>query len=204
MQANACNFIKKRLWHRFFPVNFAQFLRTPLFTEHLRWLLLALGYFRGNHVFWWKASSERQLHNSEFNKASIMCLLFWVIIFLMSYCNIFVYADQRPATLLKKRLWHKCFPVNFARFLRTPFLQSTSGRLLLSVNKFSKLSIKVASAFREIAVKLLQITLPFSHNQTVISFPTKWGINSKRFQKHKFCSFILLMRCQGSGSPFVL
>ena len=25
-----------------FPVNFAKFLRTPLFIEHLRWLLLAL------------------------------------------------------------------------------------------------------------------------------------------------------------------
>ena len=33
----------------------------------------------------------------------------------------------RPATLLKKRLWHRCFPVNFAKFLRTPFLQNTSG-----------------------------------------------------------------------------
>ena len=30
-------------------------------------------------------------------------------------------------TLLKKRLWHRCFPVNFAKFLRTPFLQNTSG-----------------------------------------------------------------------------
>ena len=34
-------------------------------------------------------------------------------------------ACLRPATLLKKRLWHKCFPVNFATFLgvlsyRTP------------------------------------------------------------------------------------
>ena len=37
----------------------------------------------------------------------------------------------RPATLLKKRLWHRSFPVNFAKFLRTPFLQNTSGRLLL-------------------------------------------------------------------------
>ena len=37
----------------------------------------------------------------------------------------------RPATLLKKRLWHRCFPKNFANFLRTPFLQNTSGRLLL-------------------------------------------------------------------------
>ena len=37
----------------------------------------------------------------------------------------------RPATLLKKRLWHRCFPMNFAMFLRTPFLQNSSGRLLL-------------------------------------------------------------------------
>ena len=38
----------------------------------------------------------------------------------------------RPATLLKKRHWHRCFPVNFAKFPRTPFLQNTSGRLLFS------------------------------------------------------------------------
>ena len=29
-----------------------------------------------------------------------------------------------PSTLLKKRLWHKCFPVNFAKFLRTPFYRT--------------------------------------------------------------------------------
>ena len=28
----------------------------------------------------------------------------------------------RFATLLKKRFWHRCFLVNFAKFLRTPFL----------------------------------------------------------------------------------
>ena len=28
------------------------------------------------------------------------------------------------------RLWHRCFPVNFAKFLRTPFLQNTLWRLL--------------------------------------------------------------------------
>ena len=38
----------------------------------------------------------------------------------------------RPATLLKKRLWHRCFPVNFTKFLKTPFLQNTFGRLLLT------------------------------------------------------------------------
>ena len=32
--------LKKRLWHRFFPVNFAKFLRTLFLTEHLWWLVL--------------------------------------------------------------------------------------------------------------------------------------------------------------------
>ena len=36
----------------------------------------------------------------------------------------------RPATLLKRRLWHRCFPANFVEFLRTPFLQNTCERLL--------------------------------------------------------------------------
>ena len=40
-------------------------------------------------------------------------------------------AGLRPATLLKKKLWHRCFPVNFLKFLSAPFLQNTSGRLLL-------------------------------------------------------------------------
>ena len=39
----------------------------------------------------------------------------------------------RPATLLKKRLWHRYFPVNLAKFLRAPFLQNTSVRLLLVI-----------------------------------------------------------------------
>ena len=43
-------------------------------------------------------------------------------------------AGLRPATLFKKSLWHRCFPVNFAKFLRTPFLQNTSGRLLLRIS----------------------------------------------------------------------
>ena len=36
----ACNFIKKNLQHRYFPVKFAKFLRAPFFTEHLRWVFL--------------------------------------------------------------------------------------------------------------------------------------------------------------------
>ena len=41
--------------------------------------------------------------------------------------------QKRPATLFKKRLWHRCFPLNFWKFLKIPFLQNTSGRLLLNL-----------------------------------------------------------------------
>ena len=40
LSPKACIFIKKRLWHRYFHVNFAKFLRTPFLIEHLWWLLL--------------------------------------------------------------------------------------------------------------------------------------------------------------------
>ena len=48
-------------------------------------------------------------------------------------CQSLFFNKVKPATLLKKRLWYKCFPVNFAKFLRTYFSQNTSGRLLLKI-----------------------------------------------------------------------
>ena len=46
---------------------------------------------------------------------------------------------SRHATLSKKRLWHRCFPVSSVKFLRTPFLHDTSERLLLkAVNYFRR------------------------------------------------------------------
>ena len=41
----------------------------------------------------------------------------------------------RPATLLKNRLWHRCFPANFTKFLRTPFIIEHLWGLLLSLAK---------------------------------------------------------------------
>ena len=40
-------------------------------------------------------------------------------------------AGMRSATFLKNRLWQRCFPVSFVKFLSTPFSQNTSWRLLL-------------------------------------------------------------------------
>ena len=43
----------------------------------------------------------------------------------------------RPATLLKKRLGHRCFLVKFVKFLSTPFLQNISGQLLRNIDVLS-------------------------------------------------------------------
>ena len=42
-----------------------------------------------------------------------------------------VYYNFIKRTLLKRKLWQRCFHVDFVKFLRTPSLQNTSGRLLL-------------------------------------------------------------------------
>ena len=44
----------------------------------------------------------------------------------------------QTATLLRKRLWHGCFPVNFVKFLRTPYFYKTllvadSGNFILTL-----------------------------------------------------------------------
>ena len=57
------------------------------------------------------------------------------------YCSI----GLRPTTVLKKILWHRRFPVNFAKYLTTPFLQNTSVRLLLAESDFGKEKCKALS-----------------------------------------------------------
>ena len=41
------------------------------------------------------------------------------------FCN--KVAGPKPATLLKKRLWHRYFHLNFTKVLRTHLLKNTSG-----------------------------------------------------------------------------
>ena len=47
--------LKKSLWHRCFSVNFAKFLRTAFFAEHLQWLLLVSGNSCGIIFNWPRA-----------------------------------------------------------------------------------------------------------------------------------------------------
>ena len=91
--------LKKRLWHRCFPVNFLKFLRTTFFIEHLCWLLLnkeltesilsvydegivKAKEFMDPHIRLNERSKEKQFHSpikridiSRFKNASKVCTI---------------------------------------------------------------------------------------------------------------------------------
>ena len=60
-------------------------------------------------------------------------------------------------SFLKKILWYRCFPVNFVKFLRTPFLQNTSGRRLLRCKTNSNTKIRLLSSIRTGMNKLVPL-----------------------------------------------
>ena len=51
-------------------------------------------------------------------------------------------AGLRPATLLKKSPWHRCFPVKVVKFPRTPFLTEHLWWFLLNIHCVCFSSIK--------------------------------------------------------------
>ena len=76
-----------------------------------------------DEMFLWNESGKRGLrkylltmnrsrHTEVFCKRGV----------LSNFAKFTVKLRLRPATLFKKRLWHRCFPVNFEKFLRTSFL----------------------------------------------------------------------------------
>ena len=70
----ACSLIKKRLQLSYFPVNIAKFLRAPVFTEYLRWLLFSLPFNRLNlsHRYVFLEDIEMFDSISHINKASLL------------------------------------------------------------------------------------------------------------------------------------
>ena len=68
-------------------------------------------------------------------------------------------ACARASFLKKRRLWHKFFPVNFAKFLRIPFLQNTSGRRIQNplkiINTLSVNLTKWSNTFKQLVGKYL-------------------------------------------------
>ena len=125
----------------------------------------------------------------------------------------------RPTSLLKKRLWHRCFPVNFAEFLRTPFLQNSSRRLLLllvsililsSSEKFDLHSISVELEIlpTQCQSKTLDICSKNTSPETFESFWLTWSlrkVSSIFFEwpiSYKFLFLHICWKCTFSSHPF--
>ena len=75
---------------------------------------------------------------------------------------------RQPATLIKKRFWQRCSPVNFVKFLRPPFLQNTSRGQLpyseLSTNLFLNIHICIYNDL------LIQEVIESHHQPNKIEF----------------------------------
>ena len=75
--------------------------------------LLNITYFRESHYANSKQSWKISVRGS---RPEVFCRK-----------GVLKYSDLMPAILLKKRLWHRCFPVNFAKILKAHFLKNISG-----------------------------------------------------------------------------
>ena len=89
-------------------------------------ILLKIQWYRTLHIF--VVESIRSSRPEVFCKKSVL-RNFTKFTGKHLYQGLFFYkvADLRPATILKKRLWHRSLLFNFVKFLRTPLLQNTSG-----------------------------------------------------------------------------
>ena len=102
-----------------------------------------------NYLYTIHYSTSRNTPVYFYSKYNLFCLGLFVLYLIYDVFSIFVFANfdiqhfseiyilsgLRPATLLKKRFWHRCFPVNFAKFLRTPFLTEYFRWLLPVIEK---------------------------------------------------------------------
>ena len=92
-----------QLFRQFREIDLAYFLCSFLWTEHMQFLKTG-------------AATRRVLQKGVLK-------YFTKFTGKYMYQSLFFYtvSGLRPATLWKKRLWHRCFPVNFVKFLRNVF-----------------------------------------------------------------------------------
>ena len=106
-----------------------------------------------------------------------------------------VVAGLRTATLLKKGFWKRCFPVNFAKFLRISFLTENLRWLLLCLYKYWPI---LGQYFNHIS-DTYRKRLVFQS----IQYRNGWLVASDLFdmftQSVKFYTFYYQYRCLKNG-----
>ena len=93
--------------------------------------------FKSSEVKCFATPIKSNLHNSAFTRSSLLKVFCKkgafrnFAKFAGKHLCQGLFRSQRVATLLKKRFWHRCFPMNFAKFPRTLFLTEHLWWLLL-------------------------------------------------------------------------
>ena len=94
-------------------------------------------------------------------------------------------AGLKPATLLRKRLWHKWIPVNSCEFLQTKCLFCKEDFLSDFEKELSSLNTKNLKKFKNIPQKILKASVKicsktltglFNNTLLTLNFPTKLKI----------------------------
>ena len=109
----------------------------------VRWYYISLFYFAKNQL-------ERILNVRKSELVVQRCFVKKVVLEISQNSQentcARVFLSLRPASFLKKRLWHRCLPVNFAKFVRTPIVpehfwttSSWEFRLTLNLELFFEL-----------------------------------------------------------------
>ena len=134
---------KKRLQHSCFPFELHENFKNTFFTEYLLAIASLLDFtflsifshspftFRLSVRFaWLLAGKMKWLKLSRSSHPELFCpkgvLKKFTKFTGKRLCqNIFFNKIAgRPSTLLNKRLWHRCFPMNFGKFLRTLYYRT--------------------------------------------------------------------------------
>ena len=119
--------LKKRLWHRFFPVNFVKFLRTLFCIKHLWWLIL-----KGKNL-----SIKYWCH-----------VIYIVEIFSLFFLdhNSFLYVNKYNITLFRAKT-----STAYLNFVSINFKSSWSQVLRISVFRSSHLRCYIKKLFLKIS-----------------------------------------------------
>ena len=96
---------------------------------------------------------------------------------------------QASATLLKKRLWYNCFPVNFVKYLRITFIIKHFWWLLLILWSLFNLNLKQTSEI----LKLVAVMMRKGESKTDNSMVTVSGASAVQKQS---LEDVLQNRCQ--------
>ena len=96
------------------------------------------------------------------------------------------------------KLWHRCFPVNFAKFLRIPFLQNTLGECFWNSIKFCFANIELLVSNLGLNPQSYLCFQDFQGSKLLIICLVNWLHTVNAFLK-----FFRVSRCQYKGRfPF--